>query len=193
MALVDYQIRRLCLENDLVVPFLPEMLNPASIDVRIGQFIKVEHQGSWGDRLSRFLFRFKPLRRWVKFKPVQFVDVDLSGYTAENPYYIKPKEFFLASTIEVFNIPDTLTVTFCLKSSRGREGFNNVLAGFGDPGWQDSVLTLELINELRFNWLPIYPGLRIGQMIFENCDAPEKSYSVTGRYNGDRTVQSSRG
>jgi len=42
--------------------------------------------------------------------------------------------------------------------------------------------------------LPLYPNMRIGQMIFHSmAGLPERSYAVTGRYNADLGVTASKG
>lgn len=168
MILNDTAIDSLC-RAGMVTPYDPELLNPASLDVRIGYTAVVETGAD------------------------QFQEIDLSHYSKENPYWLAPKEFILVSTLEQFNIPSTLIGTFCLKSSRGREAWNNVIAGHIEPGWYNSVLTLELINEYRFTSIPMYPTLRIGQVKFEECYTPKHDYAKTGRYNNDLKVQRSRG
>ena len=65
------------------------------------------------------------------------------------------------------------------------------MAGFIDSGFNNSVLTLELINMLRYSRIMIKSGMAIGQVIFfKHTDVPEEfSYRNKGRYNGDKTVQ----
>ena len=68
-----------------------------------------------------------------------------------------------------------------------------MLAGWCDPGWHGSKLTLELQNARKMHSLPLYPGLKIGQIIFfEMSERPIKSYAVTGHYNNDKTVSGSK-
>jgi dCTP deaminase len=68
------------------------------------------------------------------------------------------------------------------------------MAGYCDPGWHGSVLTLELHNSRQLHPVALWPGMKIGQMVFHQMAAtPQRSYAVTGRYNGDATVQGSRG
>jgi dCTP deaminase len=81
-----------------------------------------------------------------------------------------------------------------LKSSRAREGLEHLLAGYCDPGWHGSRLTLELHNSRRFHNIPLWPGMKIGQMVFHViAGTPERTYRETGRYNGDTQVTASRG
>lgn len=166
-VLADYQIRGLC-EAGLLVPFDSEMVNPASIDVRIGDTAKIETEEGWRD-------------------------LDISDRTQENPLWVAPKELLLVATYETFNMPDTVAAEFRVKSSRAREGWSNLLAVWIDCGFYNSKLTLELVNECRFARLPLYPGLRIGQIILHSCARPLSSYRVTGRYNGDLQVSGSKG
>ena len=164
MTIVDHQIRQLCRDMGLVEPFLPEMVNPASLDVTLGPIIKVE-------------------------TPDGFKALDIS----RDPYLMGPGEFVLAHTAERVRIPGNLECTFQLKSSRGREGYEHALAGYIDPGFHGRI-TLELSNIRRFKDLPLRAGMRIGQLRFMKLDQiPMRTYAVTGRYHGDDTVQESRG
>ena len=105
---------------------------------------------------------------------------------------LSPGSFCLAETRECFNLPDDISAQFVLKSSRAREGLNHLLAGWCDPGWHGSKLTLELKNERRYHDIPLYPGLKIGQMVFHvMSNIPVHSYALTGNYNNHLTVMPS--
>ena len=164
-TIVDHQIRKLCREQGLVEPFDPEMINPASIDVTLGDQILVESDN--GD----------------------FIPFNIKHET----YYMPPGAFVLAATAEWVRIPNYLECIFQLKSSRGREGYEHALAGYIDPGFNGRV-TLELSNLRRFKELPLRSGMRIGQLRFATISSlPVRSYAVTGRYQGDDGVQESKG
>lgn len=171
MLIPDHEIRRLCHQKALVSPFNEKYLNPASIDVTLGGEIMVESKE-------------KPeLEAW-----------DIHGATEQDPFWIQPGEFFLAETQEIFNLPDYIGAQFVLKSSRARDGWDHAEAGWCDPGWFGSRLTMELKNSRRFHPLPIWPGLRIGQMKFQLVSGcVEVSYAKTGRYNCDLGVTASKG
>ena len=171
--LADYQITSLCLApTPLVSPFDPALLNPASIDVRLGGTILIESCE-------------------YSFVPYDMAEL---GNDEGNPYYLRPGQFILAQTLETFYFPDNIAGQFVLKSSRAREGLNNLLAGYCDPGWHGSVLTLELQNVRQLRSVPIWPGMKIGQIVFDFMDdRPQRSYAITGRYNNDTQVQESRG
>ena len=166
-TIVDHQIRDLCRKQGLVEPFDPELVNPASIDVTLGPTILVE--GRPGQE------------RWV--------EVDIEG----GVYSLQPGEFVLAHTAEIVRVPNNLECVFNLKSSRGREGYEHLMAAYIDPGFCGRV-TLELVNVNRFHRLPLEHGMRIGQLRFSTLDEiPMRSYAVTGRYMNDQGVQVSKG
>jgi dCTP deaminase len=168
-VLCDWEIRSLCDSHQMIWPFTPELLNPASLDVRLGHKLMIEVS----DRRS-------------------LITIDISDRTEEDPYLLTPGEFVLAETIETFNLPDDISAQFVLKSSRAREGFTHALAGWIDPGFNKSKLTLELKNQRRYHGLHLYPNLKIGQLVFFQMNStPAISYAVTGRYNGHGSVMPS--
>lgn len=166
-TIVDYQIRDLSRTMGMIEPFNPEQVNPASYDVQLGSHIKREGVGQES--------------RWVS--------VDIS----KNPYVMQPGEFILASTREFIRVPNNMECVFNLKSSRGREGYEHLMAGYIDPGFHGDV-TLEICNVNRHHRLPLVQGMLIGQLRFSKLDnIPMRTYAVTGRYQGDRGVQTSKG
>jgi dCTP deaminase len=167
----DHEIRRLCKQHAMVMPFDEELLNPASYDVTLGSRIMIE----------------------VADTPDLQV-IEILGHTADDPYLIQPGEFFLAETQEIFNLPSYIGAQFVLKSSRAREGFDHAEAGWCDPSWYGSRLTMELCNQRRLHPLGIWPGMKIGQMKFLLVSGePEVGYDQKGRYNCDLGVTSSKG
>jgi dCTP deaminase len=171
VPLPDYELHHLCQHHAMVVPFDPNLINPASLDVLLGDRLMIE----------------------VPETPELQIH-GIHGHTAEDPYLLQPGEFCLAETREIFNLPDSVAAQFVLKSSRAREGLEHLLAGWCDPGWHGSRLTLELSNARRMHPVAIWPGMKIGQMVFHRMEAiPHRSYAVTGRYNGDEGVTASKG
>lgn len=169
--LPDHMIRQLCVEHAMVVPFDPELLNPASLDVTLGDTLLVE------------------VEHTTELQPL-----DIAHTSQASPYLLAPGEFVLAQTRELFNIPNDVAARFALKSSRAREGIEHLLAGFADPGFYGAVMTLELQNARRIHSVPIWAGMKIGQMTFERLAAPaEVTYAVKGHYNNDTTTTASRG
>jgi len=169
--LCDWEIHNAAVAHKMVEPFDPDLLNPASLDVRLGDTLLIESVES------------------TNLKPYPLGDHDEG-----DPYLLRPGQFVLAQTMERFNLPLDLAAQFMLKSSRAREGLEHLMAGYCDPGWHGSVLTLELHNSRQLHPVRLWPGMKIGQMVFHRMSAhPMRSYADTGRYNGDTTVQGSRG
>jgi dCTP deaminase len=67
------------------------------------------------------------------------------------------------------------------------------MAGYCDPGWSGSKLTLELQNARSLHPVALWPEMRIGQLVFHRMSAiPSRDYSVTGHYNNDVSVQAAK-
>ena len=170
MIIPDHMIHTLC-QGGMVTPYDEKLVNPASLDVRLGSTLLIESVQS-----------------------PALVPYPLEGHTEANPYLLAPSQFCLAQTVETFSLPNTIAAQFMLKSSRAREGLEHLMAGYCDPGWNGSVLTLELHNSRQLHPVALWPGMRIGQMVFHQMQAtPTLSYRTTGRYNGDAMVQASKG
>ncbi len=170
MILPDHRIQELC-NRGMVTPFDSALLNPASLDVRLGNTLLIESASS-----------------------TKLVECSIATCTQADPYLLVPGQFVLAQTLETFHIPNDIAAQFVLKSSRAREGLEHLLAGYCDPGWHGSVLTLELHNSRQLHRVPLWPGMKIGQMVFyAMASQPRRDYSVTGHYNNHSTVTASQG
>jgi dCTP deaminase len=170
MPLSDWEIRSRCV-GGMVEGYSDKLINPASLDVRLGAMLLIESAQSR-----------------------ELVPYPLERHSEADPYELRPGQFCLAQTLEVFHIPNDIAAEFRLKSSRAREGLDQALAVWCDPCWHGSVLTLELRNNRQLWPQLLWPGMKIGQMIFHMMSSrPINSYTVTGRYNGDLAVQGSRG
>lgn len=169
MILCNTEIHDL-IEQGMVQHHQPELINPASLDLRLGDLIMLESVESH-----------------------QMIPLSIKDYTPDHPYELVPGQFILAQTIETFSMPEDIAGLFFLKSSRAREGYENLHAGYADPGWHGSVLTLELKNARQLQPLPVYPGLKIGQMVFFRMSSkPALSYAAVGNYNNDKLVAASK-
>ena len=167
--LCDHEIRDLINTKQMVENYHPDLINPASLDLRLGELIMIESAED------------------LNMRPLSIAD-----RTADDPYWLRPGQFVLAETMELFNMPEDIAGLFFLKSSRAREGYENLHAGYADPGWNGSVLTLELKNSRQLLPLPLWPGLKIGQLVlFRMSAAPSTSYAAVGHYNAHKTVMGS--
>lgn len=149
----------------------------SSIDVRLGNKVLVEKEPLYG---TSFLISL------ADREPMQMEERDITG----SFYDLKPGEFILAHTVESFNMPDNVSATFHLKSTSARSAIGHLLAVHIDPGFNNSVLTLELHNVSRFHTVRLHHGVRIGQILFWEHEAVpiEQSYAKCGHYNNDSTV-----
>jgi dCTP deaminase len=169
VILCDTEIRALC-EEGLVDPYDPTLVNPASLDVRLGENILIE---------TALTSHMQPR--------------SIAGFTEDRPFLLHPREFILAETIETFFLPSFLAGQFALKSSRARSGIEHLMAGYCDPGWSGSKLTLELQNARALHPVKLWPGMRIGQLVFHVMSAkPAEDYSIVGHYNFDQQVTASK-
>ena len=152
-----------------------DQVNGASIDLTLGNKILIERRPEPG-----FVVSLKDRT------PLTMESRDIAG----SYYVMAPGEAILAQTKEVFHLPLDVSGLYVLKSSMARIFLNHCNAGFADAGWNDSVLTLELMNQTRFHPIRLDEGVRIGQMLFFQHKAVPRgqSYASRGRYNSDRTV-----
>jgi len=158
-----------------------EDINGASIDITLGERLLIEKRPAF---IGAFT---SPRREGPALDTLEYV-------MGEAGYLLEPGEFILAHSQQMFFLPDNVAAEYKLRSSLARIGLNNALAGWCDPGWHNSVLTLELTNTTRYHSILLKPGDPIGQMVFYKvAQVPaEKSYRVKGRYNGDKTAQGAR-
>lgn len=146
-----------------------KFVNSASIDICLGDTILVE------DQLS-----MKIVDIASKESP-DFIELKLT----EEGFIVPPGMCFLGHSVEFFNLPNTISAQFILRSSVGRCFLEHMQAGFADAGWHGAQLTMEFKNMLESQSILIKPGMRIGQMVFfEHEDAGADSYAVKGNYNG---------
>lgn len=157
-------------------------VNGASIDITLGSWVFVEAPPGGNSNIVDLFDKAVPAMRGV--------DLMATGY-----FDLAPYQFCLASSVEKFYLPDDIVAEFKLKSSLARAGLDHALAGHCDPGWHGSVLTLELVNNLRWHSLRLRPGMPIGQVIFHRGYPvpPAASYATNGAYNGDTAAQPSKG
>ena len=174
MTLLSHEELLRIVEQEIITPVDPKDINATSIDIHLGSTIL------WEDAEPGTI-------DFSKRDPVKFNEYVMD----ENGYLLKPGDFILAQSREVFYLPNWLSAEYKLKSSMARIGLEHMNAGWCDAGWNGSVLTLELKNMTNNHAIRIRPGDAIGQMIFFRHEpvASEASYASRGRYNGDKTVK----
>ncbi len=180
-VLSDGTIRRLVNEGRIVIdPWDETMVQPASVDLRLGNSFRVFHN----HRVSAIDLKNPPqdLTEPVTIEP-------------REPFVIHPGEFCLGRTEEWVELPDDIVARIEGKSSLGRLGLIvHATAGFCDPGWK-GTLTLELNNLTRVP-IKLWAGLPIAQLSFMTLDqAAERPYGhpeLGSHYHGQREATESR-
>lgn len=158
MILCDTDLIKL-MEQGLIEQPDYSLVNPASIDIRVGREVYVER--GHGD--------------WHK------LELDEKGY------HMAPNEFILVGTWESFNVPNGYAMDLRLKSSIARQGYDHSLAFWVDPGWR-GVLTMEIRNTMRYNGLTLIPGKRFAQVIVHKLSGLS-AIPYRGRYKGADSVE----
>lgn len=160
----DIDLKVLCLKG-LAVPFIQDNLSGCSIDLTLGDSIKIESLDQQNGPL---------------------IDVDIKdGYT------IRPKQFFLAHTREVITIPDGYSAQLLLRSSTARAGLDHLNAGWIDPSFSGQI-TLECVNVMQLHDFEIKAGMRLVQLIvFKNSGFSDVAYSEIGNYQDQRGTTAS--
>jgi dCTP deaminase len=167
-------------ERIRIEPWDPGLVQPASVDLRLGDSFRVFHN----HRAAAIDLRDPPsgLTEEVLIGP-------------EESFVIHPGEFCLGRTLEWVELPDDIVARIEGKSSVGRLGLIvHATAGFCDPGWK-GTLTLELNNLTRVP-IKLYPGLPIAQLSFMALDRPAArpygSPELGSHYQGQRAATESR-
>jgi dCTP deaminase len=180
-VLSDGTIRRLVAERRIVIdPWQPELVQPASVDLVLGNSFRVFHN----HRVTAIDLRDPP-RNLTE-------EVVVEG---EDPFAIHPGEFVLGRTQEYVELPEDVVARIEGKSSLGRLGLIvHATAGFVDPGFR-GTLTLEITNLTRVP-IKLYAGLPIAQLSFMALDAPaERPYGspeLGSHYQGQVAATESR-
>lgn len=156
MLLSDVDIERAIETGDLgITPFEPSMLQPASVELRLG------------DEFVTFCaLNNEPLN------PLSFLEADLGAtrITGANSIILMPGDSVLGHTREMISLSGRIGARVEGKSSLGRHFMLvHSTAGFIDPGFEGQI-TLEISN-LNRRPLVLTAGMRIAQIAFERLSS----------------------
>lgn len=147
-------------------PYDPSMVQPSSVDVRLDRYFRVFEN-----------------HRYPHIDPAE-EQADLTRLVepeGDEAFVLHPGEFVLASTYEVFGLPEDLAARLEGKSSLGRLGLlTHSTAGWIDPGFTGHV-TLELSNVATLP-IKLWPGMKIGQMCLFRTSSPAESPYGSAKY-----------
>jgi len=184
MSLLTYTDLVHLVANGVIEHSVPECVNGASIDIRLGRYLHFESRPTM-QQLSDPQFCI-PLTEGEKL-PLTTTAWDL---VEQGDFILQPGYCTLAQSLEIFHLPSNIAAEYKLKSSMARVFLEHLNAGWCDPGWNGSVLTLELRNLSTFHPIRLRYMDRIGQVVFfRGKKVPyEASYASLGRYNGNKKV-----
>lgn len=170
MILSDKTIEKMLSDKSLTItPLSDGQIQPASVDIRLGNTFSVVEDSSLG---------ILNLENEIKYKTI----------TADR-YILLPNQFVLATTMEYFALPDDLTAFVEGRSSLGRMGLFIQNAGWVDPGFEGEI-TLELYNANRCA-IELKAGRRVGQLVFAKLDDKARN-PYNGKYQGQKGATGSR-
>ena len=170
MILSDRTLFKMLEEGTLsITPLDKEQVQPASVDIRLGNTFSIVEDLSTG---------IITLKDEVRYKTI-----------STDTYILLPGQFVLATTMEYVSLPDNLTAFVEGRSSLGRLGLFIQNAGWVDPGFKGEI-TLELFNANRCA-IELKAGRRVGQLVFAEMDDIALN-PYNGKYQGQRGATGSR-
>ena len=152
-----------------ITPLDKEQVQPASVDIRLGNTFSIVEDLSTG---------VITLKDEVRYKTIN-----------TDTYILLPGQFVLATTMEYVSLPDNLTAFVEGRSSLGRLGLFIQNAGWVDPGFQGEI-TLELFNANRCA-IELKAGRRVGQLVFAEMDDTALT-PYNGKSQGQKVATASR-
>lgn len=170
MILSDRTIIKMLQEKTLSIsPLETEQIQPASVDVRLGDTFSIVEDSPKG---------ILDLDNEINYKTIK-----------SDTYILLPNQFVLATTMEFFDLPNNLTAFVEGRSSLGRMGLFIQNSGWVDPGFRGEI-TLELYNANRCA-IELKAGRRVGQLVFAKMDdIALKPYC--GKYQGQKGATGSK-
>ncbi|GIN73431.1 dCTP deaminase [Bacillus sp. J14TS2] len=172
MILSGKTIEQYVSDNQLsITPFQELSIQPASIDLRLGEeFLVVD------DISTPFL---------SVEQPANYQEIEV---TKEGVITIPPQTFMLGTTLEQVGLPNHLTAFVEGRSSVGRLGVFIQNAGWIDPGFSGQI-TLELFNANRVP-VQLQAGMRVCQLVIAQVDQATEGYR--GKYVSQKGTTPSR-
>lgn len=176
MILTDFQIKAEIERGTLKIsPFDESLINPSSIDVRLGNTFSVV------------------VPKYIAVDPTDHTSFTTTEVAA-NLYTLKPGHMVLSYLQEYITLPKDISAKLLGRSSLGRLGLDNSsCSGWIDPQFSGSIV-VELFNHSQHPIL-LKAGMGIGQLVFfKHCPA-EVGYldKKTSKYGNQIGCQGSKG
>jgi len=160
MILVDWQLRdRIARGHITIDPFDPNLVQPNSIDIRLG---------------NHFVW-YTPGKQVIDPYDKATVTSGVEEKHAES-FDLMPGQFVLAETLECIGLPDNIVATIEGKSSIARLGVTlHQTGGWIDAGFRGTI-TLEMAN-VNARPVRVYARMPIGQLVFYTTERAENPYN----------------
>jgi len=172
--LVDWEIRELCEELNIVEPYNPSRVGPCSYDLSLGNSI------AWYAGVEELNPEDKETYN------LRYQSVDKYGVS------LHPGDSVLWTTAETLKIPDNITFYIDGRSSAGRLFCDmHAASGKGDNGFHGEI-TLEITNKLKYRPIRLKPGMILAQMTLFKTELSEHPYGTRGRYQNESGATGSR-
>ena len=177
MILVDWQLLdRIARGYIKIDPYDPKMVQPNSLDIRLGNHFVWYKEGSGV---------IDPYNE-------ESITAEVEEVHAES-FVLQPSQFVLAETLECIGLPDNIVATIEGKSSIARLGVAlHQTGGWIDAGFRGTI-TLEMCN-VNTRPVKVYAGMPIGQLVFYTTERAERPYNKKGdaKYLDQRQATLSR-
>lgn len=173
-------LARLEAHSIVVEPLSENAIQPASIDVRLGERLLIWNGYDHGHGTVDLT-----LDQSSAWEPLALIS-DHQAPERESYFWLWPNKLYLGATLEHVEVPDDLLCQVHGRSSLARLGIViHQQSGLVDPGWKGR-LTLEItVAEPTI----LRPSMPIGQLTFQRlttpCERPYGSDGLHSRYQGD--------
>lgn len=179
MFLVDHEIKTLAKYDNLIEPFVADLVQPVG-------------QPSYGLSACGYDVRLAP--EWLVSKNTDAVlDTRLKDKSSfyerinSTSLVIPAKTFVLARTLEYVKLPKDVMATLFCKSSLARCGLA-LPPTVIEPGWEGNIV-VEIFNQANHP-VKLYASDGVGQLLFTRlAKVPDKPYDTSRKYQGQTGIQ----
>lgn len=166
--LVDYELEQWASYGGLF-PFSKDMINPASVDLRLGD--------EWIDIATMEKFTAEELKLYPRDMLTQLYNTFFPWINGRKVYAV------LATTLETVTLQSDMAAEIKLKSTPSRKGLAHIVADWVDPGFTGQ-LTMAIHT---FKPVVLRHEMPIVQLVvhkFEEGNYPVHPYGIKGHYMG---------
>ena len=184
MILVDSQIHKWATKFHGIKPYEPEMLNPASIDMRAGVgWIDVQYPHMKFFSVPMVVYQLTVGTMLHN----AWVDMMYKAIRSDKLLYYRKPTALLITTFESVSLPRNMCAQIKLKTTPCREGLGHPIADWVDNGFLGNLTLMITANKT----ISIMPGDRICQLVLHQTITPNETYDKKGHYHNQTGVTAS--